>query len=393
MALILKQGHNQKGYFTKDADWSQYDDIINLVVKSQFNTAFTVDPPIHEDILNEFWANAEEVTVNNNVIALRTTIQRKVMAITPDSLSIRLGLRDADASTQFPTTEIQQTMIDCGYQGNISHSTIFKKYFDAPHKLLFHYINMCLSPKTGSSNQMSYNLQCIFHSIVTKTPFKASAYFFNELVLHHNNTKKTFLLYPRFIMHCIIKELGVQILVGGISKLTPLTSQVYSRHNKPAAQPEDDQEEQTTLPLEPTASKPTYKKPNKTPKQEPKRTKRTAPQEVEIPEVAHVHSALDLHTTETSSQLYSPSPFQHPKPISIIYSRKKPKKSQTTDTIPTTTENQTLYGLTKTISSTSGTPHLPLQTGGETSDKAIDDVSVNPNTRDEEGPKFQSSTI
>ena len=54
MALTLKQGHNQIGYFEKHEAWSQYDEIIDLVVKSQYFTALTIDPPIHTKTLNEF---------------------------------------------------------------------------------------------------------------------------------------------------------------------------------------------------------------------------------------------------------------------------------------------------------------------------------------------------
>ena len=72
------------------------------------------------------------------------------MAITPATLGIRLGLDDVDAPDQFPNSEFHLTMTECGYQGTLSHATIFKKFFEPKYKLLFHYIIMCLSPKTGS---------------------------------------------------------------------------------------------------------------------------------------------------------------------------------------------------------------------------------------------------
>ena len=54
MALVLKQGHNQRAFLEKQEGWSQYDEIIDLVVKSQYFTALTIDPPIHPETLNEF---------------------------------------------------------------------------------------------------------------------------------------------------------------------------------------------------------------------------------------------------------------------------------------------------------------------------------------------------
>ena len=187
---------------------------------------------------------------------------------------------------------------------------------------------MCLSPKTGSYDHMPCTFQPIFHSIVNETKFRASTLFFNELVLHHLNTKKKFLLYPRFIMQCIIKELGEEVLVGKTTVLNPLTSQAYSRHNKPATWPEDDQGEHTTVPKEPSSSKPSPKK-AKTPKQQkqkPTSLKRKAVQEVEMPKLANVQSALDKDVTETSSQSH-PSQTPTREPITI-YSKERNLRKQ-----------------------------------------------------------------
>ena len=75
MALVLKQGHNLRAYLEKQEGWSQYDEIIDLVVKSQYFTPLTIDPPIHPETLNEFWANAETVMVDDEVISLNSTIK------------------------------------------------------------------------------------------------------------------------------------------------------------------------------------------------------------------------------------------------------------------------------------------------------------------------------
>jgi hypothetical protein len=143
MALILKQGHNQRGYFEKNEAWSQYKEILDLAVKSQYFTPLTIDPPIHTETLNEFWANAETVTVNNKVISLNSTIKGRRMAITPAILAIRLGLDDVNAPDQFPNSQIHLTMTECGYQGTLSHATIFKKYFE-PSINCFFIILLCV---------------------------------------------------------------------------------------------------------------------------------------------------------------------------------------------------------------------------------------------------------
>ena len=260
--------------------------------------------------------------VDDEVISLNSTIKGRQMAITQAILSNRLGLNDVNAPEKFDNSAIHLTMTECGYQGTLSQATIFKKYFEPKYKLLFHYIIMCLSPKTGSYDQMPSTFQPIFHSIVNETNFRASKLFFNELVLHHNNTNKKFLLYPRFIMQCIIKELGDEVLVGKTEILKPLTSQAYSRLNKQVACPEDDQGEPEPVPMEPSSSKPTppkAKKP-KVQKQKPTKPKRKAVQEVEMPEQPIVQSAFLKDVTETSSQSH-PSQTPPRAPITILFKR------------------------------------------------------------------------
>ena len=309
MALELKQGHNQAAYLVKDKNWAQYDEIIDLIVKSPYYTAFTIDPPIHVGTLREFWANAVETVVNDKVVSIKFTVQNKTMAITPEILGIKLGLNDKDAPEHFKSGDVQSTMTACDYQGDLSHTTIYKRYFDSQYKFLFHQINMCFSPKTGSVDQMPFGLQQVFHSIVNKTPLKISNYFFNEIVLHlQKEDNKKFLLYPRFLMHCILDEVDKELLVGPIEKLRPLTSQVFSRHNTQAFRPDDVQGKQKPVPLEPTSSSPKSKKPTKKRKlTKPSQPEKKAPQEAEMPEDVNVQSALEQGTTETSSQLDAPS--------------------------------------------------------------------------------------
>src|ERR1044071_10445912 len=260
---------------------------------------------------------------------------------------------------------------------------------------------------------MPSTFQPIFHSIVNETKFRASTLFFNELVLHHLNTKKKFLLYTRFIMHCIIKEFGEEVLVGKTTILKPLSSQAYSRHNKPAAWPEDDQGEQETVPMEPSSSKPTppkAKKP-KQQKQKPTNPKRKAVQEVEMPELTNVQSALDKDVTETSSQSH-PSQAPPRAPITILFKRKRLKKTipidssfetaepidQTTEPAPQISEPdieiaKLLSGLKERVPSEHVSPQQPHQTGDIASELDIDVDTQSPNPRDEDEPGSLSPNL
>ena len=185
MDLQLKLSHNQITYLTKDEHWEKYHDIIDTIVNSRYHTAFIIDPPIHVDALRQFWANAKASMVNGEVVALKSKVNGKVLAITPEVLSQALELNDNNAPTSISTGVVHATLTAYEYQGNLSHATIYKKYFDPQYKLLFHYLLMCLSPKTAGWDQMPSDLQQIFHSIVANQPFRASTYLFNELVINH----------------------------------------------------------------------------------------------------------------------------------------------------------------------------------------------------------------
>ena len=124
MALELKSGHNQTAYLEKDDKWSQYNKIIDAVVQSNYHTTFTISPPIHVETLREFWANAETTIVNNEFIALKSTIKGKTMAVTPEILSHRLGIDDNNAPKHIATGVVQATLTACDYKGDLSHAIL-----------------------------------------------------------------------------------------------------------------------------------------------------------------------------------------------------------------------------------------------------------------------------
>jgi len=137
MALELKQGHNQAAYLVKDKKWAQYDKVIDLIVNSGYHTAFTIDPPIHVHLLQEFWANAEVITVDGEPVSIASNIGKTVIGISPEVLAIRLGIQDKDAPTAFKTGEVHTTLTECGYQGDLSHTTIYKNFLIARTSFYF----------------------------------------------------------------------------------------------------------------------------------------------------------------------------------------------------------------------------------------------------------------
>jgi len=291
MALQIKQGHNQIAYLVKEPKWSQFHDMIDLLTKSYYYHVLTVNPPIHVQTLQTFWANARTTVVDKQVVALVSTIKDKTFAITPEILSSRLHLDDNDFPLSIPEGEIHATMVACDYTGDLSHATIYKRYFDPQYKFLFHHIIMCLSPKTAGWDQMPSDLQQIFHSIVTGAKFRASNYFFNEMVINHQKAKNKFLLYPRFLMQCIIEELGDEAILGPKTVSSGLGPQIFARHNTPALLVVGDQR------AEPNPKEPTPTIPQKAPKK--KSSKVTKPKQ---PEKATQEDEMPADASATQKQ-------------------------------------------------------------------------------------------
>jgi len=96
MAIPFKANHNLIAYLTKESKWGGYHNTIDQILRSKFVPALTINPPLYLDILREFWENAEVVNTNNSVVALRSTVCQKVVAITPATLSKHLLLNDAN---------------------------------------------------------------------------------------------------------------------------------------------------------------------------------------------------------------------------------------------------------------------------------------------------------
>ncbi|KAD2805965.1 hypothetical protein E3N88_39342 [Mikania micrantha] len=403
--MNLKPRHNSVAYLTKSSFWSKFDEAVDLMNASQFQTAFLINPTIHVESIHQFWMNVELINVGTGVISLRSTVNGHNVHISPAELREVLQLDDANLVTQFPKNLTDLCFKSREYQGDLSDSTLYKKHFNDPERLIFHMINICLAPKSSSWDQMSSRWQQVLYSILESQKLNFSQILFSELTEHAAKpVSSRWLLYPRFIMAIIEKQLQQNGLVGqGISAPAVLL-EVYSRHNtnltlKEAARKLKPKHREPTV----STSKSKSKVPTKSHTKKPKK----AAQGNESPESAHasprhematgssqpvVHQTLPAETAQESSQQELGATIEgvdtHLEPLSFekvsieqhqsprVHSASQPITTETTQQSPTFVIDQILDQLNTPIPT-----QTPIKTGISSNIEG-EDQSVSDNPQD-----------
>ncbi|KAD5318235.1 hypothetical protein E3N88_18181 [Mikania micrantha] len=306
--MNLKPRHNSVAYLTKSSFWSKFDEAVDLMNASQFQKAFLINPTIYVESLHQFWTNVELINVGTGVISLRSTVNGHNVHVSPAELRDVLNLDDANLVTQFPKNLTDLCFTSHEYQGDLSDSTLYKKHFNDPERLIFHMINICLAPKSSSWDQMSSRWQQVLYSILESQKLNFSQILFSELTEHAAKPVSTrWLLYPRFIMAIIEKQLKQAGLDGqGISAPAVLL-EVYSRHNTNLTLKEAARKLKPKH-REPTVS--TSKSKSKVPtKSHPKKPKKAA-QGNESPESAHASPRHDMATGSSQPVVHQTPPAE-----------------------------------------------------------------------------------
>ncbi|GKE04957.1 hypothetical protein Tco_1396975 [Tanacetum coccineum] len=87
-----------------------------------------------------------------------------------------------------------------GYEGDFNKLTFQKALFSPQWKFLIHTILHCLSSKSTSWNEFSTNIASAVICLDTNQKFNFSKLIFDGMLRNLDNTKKKFLMYPRFLM-------------------------------------------------------------------------------------------------------------------------------------------------------------------------------------------------
>ena len=89
-----KPSHNLLGLLTKPGNIDTFDSILDILNASKYKTLLTADAPIYLQTQREFWKNCTLDKQGEDVIAINSTLQKKAVRITPQSISEVFQLDD-----------------------------------------------------------------------------------------------------------------------------------------------------------------------------------------------------------------------------------------------------------------------------------------------------------
>ncbi|GJT15687.1 hypothetical protein Tco_0874393 [Tanacetum coccineum] len=174
-------------------------EIVDFLAFSLIHHALTVSPPIYTSYIKQFWNTASSQTVND-VKQINATVDSKAVVVTEASIRSSLLFNDADGTACLTNEAIFQNLALMGYEGDFNKLTFQKALFSPQWKFLIHTILHCLSSKSTSWNEFSTNIASAVICLATNQKFNFSKLIFDGMLRNLDNTKKKFLMYPRFLM-------------------------------------------------------------------------------------------------------------------------------------------------------------------------------------------------
>ncbi|GJY43496.1 hypothetical protein Tco_0431709 [Tanacetum coccineum] len=178
---------------------SNFHEIVDFLASSSIHHALTVSPPIYTSYIEQFWNTASSQTVND-VKQINATVDSKAVVVTEASIRSSLLFNDADGTACLTNEAIFQNLALMGYEGDFNKLTFQKALFSPQWKFLIHTILHCLSSKSTSWNEFSTNIASAVICLATNQKFNFSKLIFDGMLRNLDNTKKKFLMYPRFLM-------------------------------------------------------------------------------------------------------------------------------------------------------------------------------------------------
>ncbi|GJY84846.1 hypothetical protein Tco_0498872 [Tanacetum coccineum] len=186
-------------YLEKSKGSEGFHEIIDFLSASHIYYALTASPTIYTSLIEQFWQTAALCTIDDGVLGITVTIDRKVK-ITVSEVSIRrhLKLKDYEGIPSLPTAKIFEQLVLMRYVTTSDSLTFQKGHFSPQWKFFIHTILHCLSPKKTAWEQFSSNIATAIICLATHKTFNFSNFIFDAMVKNLDSTHK-FLMYPRFI--------------------------------------------------------------------------------------------------------------------------------------------------------------------------------------------------
>ncbi|GJS85062.1 hypothetical protein Tco_0751603 [Tanacetum coccineum] len=107
--------HNQVGFLRKPTESTGFADIVDFLRGSHIRYALTHNPTIYDSLVKQFWQTATALTLANETIELRATIDNIEYTISKASIRSKLQLEDASGISMLPNTEVFEGMGHMGY--------------------------------------------------------------------------------------------------------------------------------------------------------------------------------------------------------------------------------------------------------------------------------------
>ncbi|GJT98396.1 putative ribonuclease H-like domain-containing protein [Tanacetum coccineum] len=191
--------HNIVACLEKTEGNSDFHEIIDFLASSLIHHALTVSPPIYTSYIEQFWNIASSQTVND-VKQINATVDSKAVVVIEASIRSSLLFNDAGGTACLINKAISQNLALMGYEDDFNKLTFPKALFSPQWKFLIHTILHCLSSKSTSWNEFSTNIASAVICLATNQKFNFSKLIFDGMLRNLDNTKKKFLMYPRFLM-------------------------------------------------------------------------------------------------------------------------------------------------------------------------------------------------
>ncbi|GJZ93311.1 hypothetical protein Tco_0665376 [Tanacetum coccineum] len=149
--------HNMVAYLEKSEGSEGFHEIIDFLCASHIHYALTASPAIYTSLIEQFWKIAALCTIDDEVLGITATIDRKVkITVLEGSIRRHLKLEDSEGIPSLPW------------------------------KLFIHTILHCLSPKKTAWEQFSSNIATAIICLATNRTFNFSKFIFDAM------TKKTY---------------------------------------------------------------------------------------------------------------------------------------------------------------------------------------------------------
>ncbi|GKA53242.1 hypothetical protein Tco_0746557 [Tanacetum coccineum] len=186
-------------YLEKSEGSEGLHEIIDFISASHIHYALTASPTIYTSLIDQFWQTAALCTIDDGVLGITATIDRKVkIIISEGSIRRHLKLEDSECIPSLLTVEIFEQLALIWYVTTSDSLNFQKGNFFPQWKFFIHTILHCLSLKKTAWEQFSSNIATAIIFLATNMTFNFSKFIFDAMVKNLDSTHK-FLMYPRFI--------------------------------------------------------------------------------------------------------------------------------------------------------------------------------------------------